>query len=116
MRRGLLAPRAREESMRPHRLFGVGARPLNFTVRRRNDGSSHATCIDASGERRYFSADGFFASIYHFLGDELRGLDGRVDHLCPLPVLGRGSTLRCYILVRGDTSAAEAAAKSALST
>ena len=28
-----LAPRAREESVRPRRLSGVGARPLNFTVR-----------------------------------------------------------------------------------
>ena len=28
-----LAPRAREDSVRPRRLSGVGARPLNFTVR-----------------------------------------------------------------------------------
>jgi hypothetical protein len=28
-----LAPRAREEIVRPRRLAGVGARPLNFTVR-----------------------------------------------------------------------------------
>ena len=28
-----LAPRALEESVRPRRLSGVGARPLNFTVR-----------------------------------------------------------------------------------
>jgi hypothetical protein len=30
-----LAPRARGESVRPRRPAGVGARPLNFTVRRR---------------------------------------------------------------------------------
>ena len=30
-----LAPRAREDSMRPRRLSGASARPLNFTVRRR---------------------------------------------------------------------------------
>jgi hypothetical protein len=30
-----LAPRARGDSVRPPRLSGVGARPLNFTVRRR---------------------------------------------------------------------------------
>jgi hypothetical protein len=28
-----LAPRAREEIVRPRRLAGVGARPLNFTLR-----------------------------------------------------------------------------------
>jgi hypothetical protein len=30
-----LAPRAREDSVRPRRLSGASGRPLNFTVRRR---------------------------------------------------------------------------------
>lgn len=32
-----LAPRAREDSVRPRRLSGVIVRPLNFTVRQRGD-------------------------------------------------------------------------------
>jgi hypothetical protein len=35
-----LAPRAQEDSLRPRRLAGVGARPLNFTVRRQRNASA----------------------------------------------------------------------------
>ena len=35
-----LAPRAREKIVRPRRPAGVGARPLNFTVRVRNKSSA----------------------------------------------------------------------------
>jgi hypothetical protein len=38
-----LAPRAPGDSVRPRRLGGVGARPLNFTVRRHEGFSAVAT-------------------------------------------------------------------------
>jgi hypothetical protein len=38
-----LAPRALEDSVRPRRLAGSSARPLNFTVRRRARVESVAT-------------------------------------------------------------------------
>jgi len=42
-----LAPRAREDSVRPRRSSGVVARPLNFTVRR--------TCRDCLGSSFFFA-------------------------------------------------------------
>ena len=44
-----LAPRALGKSMRPRRLADVGARPLNFTVRRRNDSTPRLQIIARLG-------------------------------------------------------------------
>jgi hypothetical protein len=55
---GGLAPRALRDSVRPRRLAGVGARPLNFTVRRHPHGMREIPIkeiqIDAAGYLRVY--------------------------------------------------------------
>jgi hypothetical protein len=83
-----LAPRAREDSVRPRRLAGVVARPLNFTVRSRPD---RALIQDAWIQRAVTSP----------IRQTIQK-DGRIRRWCQVPEMDN-RYLRVILLPDGET-------------